>query len=114
MLLDVSSRPDSKNEGDQPVDYNSRLSLLDTVYSDFNDGNQPGQYLSDRNYSDPRKRRCSCDSILEKLPGEIKVYRSMDSLNGDDEVQRQEHSDLYPPEFLNTISLIGMPPHKLC
>ncbi|GMF19156.1 unnamed protein product [Phytophthora lilii] len=110
-------RPDSNSEGDQPVDYNSCFPLLiDTVYSDFNDGNQPDQYFSDRIILTPKNADVLAinDSILEKLPGKIKEYRSMDSLDGDDELQRQEHSDLYPPEFLNTISLSGMPPHKLC
>ncbi|OWZ02227.1 LOW QUALITY PROTEIN: Helitron helicase, partial [Phytophthora megakarya] len=40
-------------------------------------------------------------------------FTSMDSVDGDDKLQRQEHGDLYPPKFLNIISLSGMPSHKL-
>ncbi|KAG2829217.1 hypothetical protein PC111_g7859 [Phytophthora cactorum] len=37
--------------------------------------------------------------ILEKLPGDAEEYRSVDCLDGDDELERQEHGNLYPPEF---------------
>ncbi|KAG3111697.1 hypothetical protein PI125_g8906 [Phytophthora idaei] len=53
------------------------------------------------------------DMILEKLPDDAEEYPSVDCLDGDDELERQAHGNLYPPEFLNTISLSGMPPHKI-
>ncbi|OWY97138.1 Helitron helicase [Phytophthora megakarya] len=40
-------------------------------------------------------------------------FTSVDSVDGDDKLRRQEHGDLYPPELLNTISQSEMPPHKL-
>ena len=41
---------------------------------------------------------------MNKFPGEIKVYRSID--------ERKEVVD-YPIEFLNFIKLSGLPDHKL-
>ncbi|OWZ10867.1 Helitron helicase [Phytophthora megakarya] len=67
------------------------------------------------NYFDPKNPdvlRIN-EKILQKLPGQSMVYQSVLCLDGDDELQRQEHSDLYPPALLNNISLSGIPPYKL-
>jgi hypothetical protein len=47
--------------------------------------------------------------VIEKLPGEEKVYFSTDRATCDNE----EESVIYPIEFLNSITPSGMPPHKL-
>ncbi|XP_075170171.1 ATP-dependent DNA helicase PIF1-like [Haematobia irritans] len=43
------------------------------------------------------------------LPGNSKIYSSFDEIITDDIRER----DNYPVEFLNTLSVSGMPPHKL-
>ncbi|OWZ13425.1 Helitron helicase [Phytophthora megakarya] len=91
MLLDVSSSPQSN------IEEQARHRLLHLNYFDA----KTTDVLAINNL------------ILEKIPGEMHEFTSVDSVDGDDELQRQEHGDLYPPEFINTISLSGMPPHKL-
>ncbi|KAG4051289.1 hypothetical protein PC123_g13497 [Phytophthora cactorum] len=101
---------------DDQVARSSRLSrLIETVYAYFNEGHQPDNYFAERIILTPKNADVLAinDMILDKLPGDAQEYRSVDTLDGDDELELQERSDLYPPEFLNTISLSGMPRHKL-
>ena len=49
------------------------------------------------------------DTILERLPGEQRVFFSCDHAICD----TGEESQNYPLEFLNSITPTGMPPHKL-
>ncbi|XP_062525428.1 uncharacterized protein LOC134198655 [Bombyx mori] len=45
--------------------------------------------------------------IQEKIAGELKNYKSVDSITNEDEVVN------YPTEFLNSLELLGLPPHNL-
>lgn len=45
--------------------------------------------------------------IQEKIAGELKNYKSVDSVTNDDDVVN------YPTEFLNSLELPGLPPHNL-
>jgi ATP-dependent DNA helicase PIF1 len=47
--------------------------------------------------------------VLRRLPGDHIDYLSIDTVECEEEFQR----DLYPIEFLNTISVSGLPPHRL-
>ena len=47
------------------------------------------------------------ESIMEKFPGEGKSFLSANSIAEDDLI------DAYPTDFLNSISLSGMPPHLI-
>ena len=49
------------------------------------------------------------DRVLNKLPGEFHTYFSVDKAVCDSE----EESWVYPPEFLNSLTPSGMPPHRL-
>ena len=49
------------------------------------------------------------EQILQLLPGEAVTYTSVDSIMFDD----KEETQMYPLEFLNSLTPIGMPPHKL-
>ncbi|XP_055845040.1 uncharacterized protein LOC129911312 [Episyrphus balteatus] len=47
------------------------------------------------------------EEILNKIPGEIVIYKSIDTVTNPDEVVN------YPTEFLNSLDLPGIPPHYL-
>ncbi|XP_057310488.1 uncharacterized protein LOC130648452 [Hydractinia symbiolongicarpus] len=49
------------------------------------------------------------DEVLEKIPGDVITYNSADSVVADD----VEEQNLYPLEFLNSLTPSGMPPHSL-
>ncbi|OWZ01649.1 Helitron helicase [Phytophthora megakarya] len=101
MLLDVSSLPQSNIENKLGIDY--------LTY-----GNHPEDYFADRIILTPKNTDVLAinNLILETIPEVMHEFTSVDSVDGDDELQRQEHGDLYPPKFLNIISLSGIPPHK--
>lgn len=47
--------------------------------------------------------------ILNRMPGEEKIYHSYDKIITDDESEINN----YPVEFLNTLCVSGLPPHNL-
>lgn len=49
------------------------------------------------------------DDIVSRMPGEEKIYNSYDSIICEDDAQINE----YPVEFLNSLSVSGLPPNKL-
>ena len=46
-------------------------------------------------------------NIIHWLPGEVTIYSSIDSVMASDD------TTAYPVEFLNSLELSGVPPHKL-
>uniref|UniRef100_A0A0L8GLU6 DNA helicase Pif1-like 2B domain-containing protein n=1 Tax=Octopus bimaculoides TaxID=37653 RepID=A0A0L8GLU6_OCTBM len=59
----------------------------------------------------PKNADCSVvnEEILSRLPTETKTYLSTDSVTSDNEEEAQN----YPIEFINFLTLSGMPPHRL-
>jgi ATP-dependent exoDNAse (exonuclease V) alpha subunit len=49
------------------------------------------------------------EQVLKKVPGQEKIYLSADTAICDD----QHEANNYTPEFLNSLTPSGMPPHKL-
>lgn len=49
-------------------------------------------------------------TILSRISSTSKTYYSADSVEG----PCDSHRNLYPVEFLNTLNINGLPPHKLC
>lgn len=88
-------------------------SLVETIYPGIGDlPHPPDSYFSERMLLTARNEdvhRINKD-ILDKFPGEAKVFHSADSIGpGGDE----EESVLYPVEYLNTINASGLPLSEL-
>ena len=49
------------------------------------------------------------NDIIAKMPGALKVYRSIDTIDSEDPGEIAD----YPPEVLNTFDVSGLPPHQL-
>jgi ATP-dependent DNA helicase PIF1 len=48
------------------------------------------------------------NAIIKNMPGEEFVYKSIDTITGD-----EEEVPNFPTEFLNTLKISGIPPHTL-
>jgi ATP-dependent DNA helicase PIF1 len=68
-------------------------------------------YIKDRAILTPKNEDVDKinDQIINIFPGEAKEFLSADSVEDKDSV----HQDLYPIEFLNTLTTSGTPPHRL-
>ncbi|XP_003742881.2 uncharacterized protein LOC100906410, partial [Galendromus occidentalis] len=83
--------------------------LIQSVFPDIERNFRNRQWLSKRAILAAK----NCDvnamnlSIQNKIPGEAKTYKSIDTVIDQDEVVN------YPTEFLNSLDLPGMPPHDL-
>ena len=85
--------------------------LIDSIYGDIRGNYIQMGYFSERILLTPKNEFVSYinDQVNDRLPGQSTEYFSIDSVQDEDERQRS----LFPHEFLNTLSLTGMPPHKL-
>jgi len=92
---------------------------IDLLVSNIFD-NVDNNYLNNENYVDFIKNRAiltlkndDVDDINKKIvnifPGQAQEFLSADSVEDQDFV----HQNLYPVEFLNTLTPSGTPPHKL-
>ncbi len=59
----------------------------------------------------PKNRDCLNinNLIINKMPGGLKTYKSMDSISSEDPVEVAN----FPTEFFNTLHVSGIPPHEL-
>lgn len=84
--------------------------VIDEIYGDITQN-----LLSDRILNSvvlaPTNDDCSIinKDVLNRLPGEAKIYYSYDKICCDDDNEVNN----YPVEFLNSIAISGLPPHKL-
>ncbi|KHJ93596.1 hypothetical protein OESDEN_06491 [Oesophagostomum dentatum] len=104
--------------GEAEQDVDGKIELPSEVFSDgniidevFGDQLTNVDCLSDRAILAPRNLEVDHinQQALDKLPGAIYVYRSIDEVAEDE----HEDEDLYPSEFLNSLSPAGLPLHCL-
>ncbi|OWZ06858.1 Helitron helicase [Phytophthora megakarya] len=83
MVFNISSLPHSNIEEQAR---NRLLHLVETVYTDLNSGNHPDDYSADRIILTPKNTDVLAinNLILEKIPGEMHEFTSVDSVDGDD------------------------------
>ena len=88
--------------------------IVDEIYEKLGDKPCDIEYIRDRAILTPLNEYVETvnNEILHKLPGELKVYRSYDSISqGNSNVVANEI--LYPPEYLNSLKFSGLPNHEL-
>ena len=80
--------------------------IITSIFSDFNE-----EGVTKRVILTPTNAEALAlnEQILQLLPGEAVTYTSVDSIISDD----NEETQMYPLEFLNSLTPSGMPPHKL-
>jgi ATP-dependent DNA helicase PIF1 len=85
--------------------------LIDTTYPNFGVNGTCLEYLSERLILTSKNEGVDKinNKIVDLLDGDIRVYKSSDSLIITDGI----NSSLYPPEFLNSLEVNGCPPHTL-
>ena len=83
--------------------------FLKTFYDDFKELGISKDLTFERAILSSTTEHCNLinNKLIEKFPGETCEFLSSDSV--DDQLQ----ADLYPTEFLNTIEVSGLPPHRL-
>ncbi|XP_012828000.1 PREDICTED: ATP-dependent DNA helicase PIF1-like [Erythranthe guttata] len=90
------------------------LDLIEFVYPDLVTNIFTLEYFEGRAILAPTNESVGFvnDHFLSIITGEEKVFLSSDSMCKE-ELLSDVNADIYSPEFLNTISYSGIPPHKL-
>ena len=90
-------------------------SLISKVFSNFNinysNTNNYANFIKDRAILATKNEVVNDinEKIIKDFPGQAQEFLSADSVEDEDSV----HQNLYPIEFLNTLTPSGTPPHKL-
>ena len=80
--------------------------IINSIFSDLNEADIFNRVILTPTNQDALELN---NQILEQLPGETRTYFSIDSVVSDDRAE----VDLYPLEFINSITPSGLPPHRL-
>ncbi|KAK9733000.1 hypothetical protein RND81_04G037300 [Saponaria officinalis] len=88
--------------------------VVDEIYPDFLTKSKDDKYLRDRAILSPLNEDAERinDYMVDLMPGDYKVYKSCDEIC-QSSVDIEKQSTAYPPEYLNTIRLQGLPNHEL-
>ena len=83
--------------------------LVDKVFPNIEDGYSDKYWIGKRAILTPRNENVDKinEIIITKFPGQAKTYLSAES------VAEGDLYDAYPTDFLNSITLSGMPPHAM-
>jgi ATP-dependent DNA helicase PIF1 len=88
--------------------------FIDEVYPNISNTTIDADYALERTILTPKNEDVDIinNKVLDKIKGEKYVYYSADDVAGNDKFKSNAHIIL-PVEYLNSISLSGIPPHKL-
>lgn len=83
--------------------------LIDTIFADFEKHYQNYNWVSERAILSLRNESVDeiNEIILNKIPGTLKIYKSIDTTVDECE------ATIYPTEFLNSLNSSGIPQHNL-
>jgi len=86
--------------------------LIDSVYPNISIHAGDSSYLMQRGILAPKNTDVQLinSTIMNIYPGEEVEYLSADSI---DETQGNNQENIYPTEFLNSLNVSRLPPHKL-
>ena len=88
--------------------------IVDEIYERLGEKPSDIEYIRDRAILTPLNEYVETvnNEVLQKLPGELKVYRIYDNISqGSTNVVAEEI--LYPPEYLNSLKFSDLPNHEL-
>lgn len=115
QLLGDGKLPTNEQLGSDTIQVPNEIIGTGSV-SEFVYGNLRGVISAEVNITErailcPKNEDCIKlnNSIISTIPGEEKVYLSVDKIISDNE----DDVNRYPTEFLNNISVSGLPPHRL-
>ena len=83
--------------------------LINSVFPQLEEGYADKYFVSKRAILTPVNENVDRinELIMDRFPGEGKVYLSADS------VAEEDLQNAYPTDFLNSVTLFGMPPHSM-
>ena len=81
--------------------------LIDKVFPELENGYMDKYFVSQRAILTPLNDNVDKINEVIKFPGEGKTYLSVDS------VADEDMANIYPTDFLNSVTLSGMPPHAM-
>ncbi|XP_065368825.1 uncharacterized protein LOC135961256 [Calliphora vicina] len=100
--------------GDSIIEIPNRLigqksNIIADVYGDISENILSNRMLNSVILA-PTNDACSMvnNDVINRIPGEQKVYHSYDQIIS----ENQNENNNYPVEFLNSLNLSGLPPHK--
>ncbi|KAK1378545.1 hypothetical protein POM88_025289 [Heracleum sosnowskyi] len=93
---------------------NGKKVVVNTIYYDLHKRCNEAYYFKDRAILTPLNEDVNLINreVLEQFSGESRVYRSVDSICKST-VNYESMEIMYPPEYLNTIRVSGVPNHEL-
>ncbi|OMP08509.1 DNA helicase PIF1, ATP-dependent [Corchorus olitorius] len=97
-----------------PISKDPISDIISAVYPDFEYNFADQRYLSERAIVTPYNETVDSinQAVLAKIPAEERIYRSADSISPSS-TSAADQAQLYPSEFLNTLTFSGVPDHYL-
>ena len=88
--------------------------LIDFVYPNLVENSGNTNYMVGRAILTPKNTDADIISemVMDRLPGEIKIYPSVDSTDTTEDTHRQQ-PQVYSPEFLRSLKIPDIPPGEL-
>ena len=92
----------------------SLTDLIDFVYPNLAENSGNVNYMVGRAILTPKNTdvHIISDLIMSRLPGDTRVYPSLDSINSTENTCRQQ-PQVYSPEFLRSLKISDLPPGEL-
>ena len=93
---------------------NNLTDLIDFVYPNLIENSGNADYMVGRAILTPKNIDVDMisDIVINRLPGETRIYPSLDSIDQTENTSEQQ-SQIYSPEFLRSLKMSDLPPGEL-